>query len=328
MFITDLNLQKIASIENLLQAWKEFIRGKRGKPDVQEFSLCLMDNLFALHDDLVRGTYRHGSYRAFRIADPKPRQIHKAMVRDRLLHHAAHRVLYPLFDRMFIADSYSCRVGKGMHRAIRRFAEFGRKVSKNNTKTCWVLQCDIKKFFASIDHEILLGILSRHVADHGLLGLLREIISSFSSGVPGVGLPLGNLTSQLFANVYMNKLDQWMKYGMRLRHYVRYADDFVVLSIDRAGLERVLAQTAQFLGERLKLELHPQKIFIKTLASGVDFLGWVHFADHRVLRTATKRRMMKRITQSPTEAMRASYLGMLRHGNARMLKAVLSEARK
>src|SRR5580700_1385385 len=140
-------LDDIASVENILEAWTEFVVGKRNKADVQEFSLRLMDHIFLLHRDLASRTYRHGSYRAFNICDPKPRNIHKASVRDRLLHHAIYRKLYPFFDKTFIADSYSCRKYKGTHRAIRAFCTHATRASSNNTKTLWVLKCDIKKFF-------------------------------------------------------------------------------------------------------------------------------------------------------------------------------------
>src|SRR3990167_8064738 len=155
----------IISVENLLAAWKEFIQGKRNRKDVQEFELRLMDNILLLHQELKNKTYRHGEYYAFNISDPKPRNIHKATVRDRLLHHAIYRILYPYFDKKFIHDSYSCRVNKGTHKAMNRFRDFFHQVSKNNTRTCWVLKCDIKKFFANIDHEILKDILAKHMRD-------------------------------------------------------------------------------------------------------------------------------------------------------------------
>src|SRR3989338_3789561 len=155
-------LEEIICIENLLLAWTEFVNGKRNRKDVQEFQLHLMDNILSLHQDLKSRMYVHGRYQAFNISDSKPRNIHKATVRDRLLHHAIYRMLCPFFDRTFIADSYSCRVNKGTHRAMNRFRYFFRKVSKNNTRTCFVLKCDIKKFFANIDHQILKGILVKH----------------------------------------------------------------------------------------------------------------------------------------------------------------------
>ena len=151
--------EDIICLENLLEAWKEFLSGKRSRKDVQVFELNLMGNIISLHGDLVAKQYTHSAYMAFNISDPKPRNIHKAVVRDRLLHHAIYRILYPFFDRKFIADSYSCRVGKGTHRAMDRFKEFSYKASKNHSRTAWVLKCDIRKFFASINHAILIGIL-------------------------------------------------------------------------------------------------------------------------------------------------------------------------
>jgi len=169
----------IVGTENLFAAWREFRRGKRSKPDVQAFERCLEDEVFQLHEDLVTGRYRHGSYTRFHIFDPKHRVIHKALVRDRLVHHVVHRVLAPLFDRSFIFDSYSCRIGKGTHAAVRRLEVFARRVSRNATRVCWALQFDIKKFFDSVDHDILLRLLARKVRDARTLGLLEEIVRSF-----------------------------------------------------------------------------------------------------------------------------------------------------
>src|SRR3989338_9136715 len=225
------NFEKIISIENLILAWKEFLHGKRNRKDVQEFQLHFMDNLLFLHKDLKNKAYIHGRYHAFNISDPKPRSINKASVLDRLLHHAIYRILYSYFDSKFIHDSYSCRKEKGTHKAMNRFRDLFRKVSKNNTKTCWVLKCDIKKFFASIDHEILKDILAKHIGDKDILWLLSQVINSFSSNphmsdMWGRGLPLGNLTSQLLVNVYMNEFDQFMKRELKIKYYIRYADDF------------------------------------------------------------------------------------------------------
>jgi len=312
--MTSPNFKEIISVDNLLSAWKEFIVGKRQRRDVQEFQLHLMDNIFMLLGDLRGKLYKHRNYHAFNISDPKPRNIHKATVRDRLLHHAIYRVLYPYFDKTFIANSYSCRLNKGTHRAMNRFREFAYKVSKNNTKTCWILKCDIKKFFASIDHEILKEILASHIEDEDTVWLLNQVIDSFSPG-----LPLGNLTSQLLVNVYMNEFDQFIKHRLKVKYYIRYADDFVILHNDKNYLKLLLQYIVVYLREELKLDLHPKKISIRTLTSGVDFLGWVHFSDHRVLRTTTKRRMLKNLENNQKEQTIQSYLGMLAHGNAKKL---------
>ncbi len=334
----------ITSMENLLAAWQEFLRGKRKRKDVIEFSLHLTDNIFLLHQELAEKTYRHGPYHAFKISDPKPREIHKAGVRDRLLHHAIHRILYPYFDRKFIFDSYSCRDDKGTHRAINRFREYSRIVSQNHTRTAWILKCDIRKFFTSINHETLIRILKKYIADKNIIWLLENIIGSFmlppsekegrggfnkinppvspfsKGGGCGAGLPLGNLTSQIFANVYMNEFDQWVKRELKAEYYIRYADDFVFLSQERDYLELIMPVIGDFLENRLKLFLHPDKVFIKTMASGVDFLGWINFPRHRVLRTSTKRRMFKRLSKSYSDGSIISYLGLLRHGDAYKLK--------
>ncbi|MEX0649498.1 MAG: reverse transcriptase/maturase family protein [Candidatus Andersenbacteria bacterium] len=311
--------EDIISLENLLLAWGEFSKGKRGRKDVQELELRLMENLISLHEDLVQKVYQHSSYQAFNISDPKPRRIHKANVRDRVLHHAIYRKLYPFFDRTFIADSYSCRVGKGTHKALEQFQFFGRKVSRNNTRTCWVLKCDVKKFFASIDQYILSYILEMYIPQPDTLWLLRRIICSFNSTETGKGLPLGNLTSQLLVNVYMNEFDQYVKHTLKAAHYIRYADDFVLLSEDKDWLTEQIPLISSFLCDVLSLSLHPDKVYIKTLASGVDFLGWIHFPHHRVLRTATARRMKRRVQESSAPATIQSYRGLLQHGNAHRL---------
>jgi retron-type reverse transcriptase len=310
-----------------------------------------MDHLFVLHEDLKQKRYEHGGYQAFKISDPKPRDIHKASVRDRLVHHAIYRILYPFFDTLFIADSYSCRKEKGTHKALNRFRIFGSKASKNHTKTAWVLKCDVRKFFASIDQEVLIRILHERIPDQEILWLLEKVIRSFHSDVISVlqsadkhpagiqnswipgrarddktndllirrGLPLGNLTSQLLVNIYMNEFDQFMKHRLKAKYYIRYADDFVIFSRDKVWLECVLIEIDRFLDEQLHLKLHPDKVSIQAAASGVNFLGWVHFPDHRVLRGATKRRMFRKVCEKNA----ASYIGLLSHGNGYGLKRML-----
>lgn len=314
---------EIISVDNLLLAWEEFVKGKRDKKDVQQFGFNLMDNIFALHYDLASFNYRHGGYKAFKVFDPKPRDIHKASVRDRLVHHAVYRILYPFFDRTFTTDSYSCRNKKGTHKAVRKLRRFFYKVSQNNTKTCYVLKMDIRKFFANIDHEILLNILAEYISDKDCLWLLENIIGSFPSkdsnskirplGSTGsIGLPLGNLTSQLLVNIYMNQFDQFVKHRLKEKYYIRYADDFVVLSRDYRHLTDIVSLIKVYLKKSLKIEIHPDKISIQTVASGIDFLGYVSFTDHQVLRTKTKKRMFERVCEENLP----SYLGLLKHCNS------------
>ncbi len=311
----------IISIENLLASWKEFLKDKRKRKDVDGFSVHFLDNIYSLHNDLKNKTYAHGGYQAFKINDPKPRDIHKASVRDRLLHHAIYRILYPYFDPKFIFDSYSCRRIKGTHRAINRFREYARKVSKNDTKTIWVLKCDIRKFFANIDHIILENILDKYIRDTETVGLLKKVIGSFhTTGKSGVGLPLGNLTSQLLVNIYMNAFDHFMKRDLKIKYYIRYADDFVIVHENKEYLKNILPKISNFLEAKLRLSLHPDKVFIKTFSSGVDFLGWVHFPHHRIPRTSTKKRMFRNLNGNSKKESLISYTGLLSHGNTYELR--------
>jgi len=232
-----------------------------------------------------------------------------------------YRMLYPFFDRTFVSESFSCRNNKGTHKAINQFRSFANKVSLNHTRTCWVLKCDIKQFFASIDHHILIRTLNEYITDQGIQWFLKTIIESFETeNRQNVGLPLGNLTSQLFSNVFMNRFDQFVKHILKIKHDIRYADDFVFLSTDRQSLESLIPAVRLFLLFDLHLTLHPTKISLSTIVSGVDFLGWMHFSDHRVLRAVTKRRMLKRIKEHPTRETVESYLGLMGHGNTVALK--------
>ncbi len=296
--------------------WEKFLRGKKRKKDVVQFQAELAKNIVNLYLDLKNKTYVHGSYSVFNISDPKSRIIHKATVRDRVLHHLIYKELYWYFHDRFIHDSYSCRVGKGTHRAMNRFRSFARKASKNHTKTCFVLKCDIKKFFANIDHDILMKILGRYITDTNIIWLVNQVVSSFNTTVPRIGLPLGNLTSQLLANVYMHEFDMYIKQELRIKYYIRYADDFVIMSQGKDWLKSILPKIKEFLFNNLRLQLHPDKISIETLASGIDFLGWVHFPEYRTLRTNTKRRMLERIKKvSGKRETIVSYLGLMSHGN-------------
>lgn len=306
----------IISLENLLISWQEFLRGKRKRKDVAKFSIKFMDNILKLHAELVSKEYRHGSYYAFKVNDPKPRDIHKAKVKDRIVHHAIYRVLSPYFDTKFVYDSYSCRIDKGTHRAINRFRNLAWKVSKNDSKTVWILKCDIRKFFANIDHQVLKNILKKYLGDNNITWLLGNVIDSFHTGENlGIGLPLGNVTSQIFINIYMNELDQFIKRELKVRYFVRYADDFVILHRDKRYLVKLIPKISEYLEKELKLSLHRDKVFVKTLSSGIDFLGWVHFPKYRILRTSTKRRMFRKLNKNQAEQSLDSYLGLLNHGN-------------
>jgi len=223
---------EIIKIENLLVVWDRFLRGKRHKKDVIVFQAKLSENLADLHYSLANYSYTHGTYSAFNVSDPKPRNIHKATVRNRVLHHLIYKELYPYFEARFVYDSYSCRVNKGVHRALDRFNYFAGKVSKNYSRTCYVLKGDVKKFFASIDHGVLIKILKRHIEDQNLLWLINQVVSSFYADQSRVGLPLGNLTSQLLVNIYMHEFDMFVKQELKAKYYIRSAD---TKNIKRSG---------------------------------------------------------------------------------------------
>ncbi|MBU4274514.1 reverse transcriptase/maturase family protein [Patescibacteria group bacterium] len=327
--------KEIISLDNLFLAWDEFKKGKRKKKDVQEFEYNLENNIFELHHELKIKIYSHSDYTSFNICDPKPRKIHKACVGDRVLHHAIFRILYPIFDKSFIFDSYSCRNAKGTHKAVSRLQMFARKTSKNRTKTCFILKCDIKKFFNSIDQDILTFLIKKKIKDTNAVWLIEKIIKSFST-LSDKGLPLGNITSQLFANIYLNELDYFIKQNLRIKHYIRYCDDFVILTSDREHLESIISVISEFLKEKLKLSLHKGKVIIKKHHQGIDFLGYVDLPYHRILRTKTKKRMLEKIKLKSLDFDKGkiskdlfnqtlqSYFGVLKHCNGHELKQKIS----
>lgn len=317
--------QQIISLEHLLQSWHEFKKDKRNKKDVQIFERNLEDNLFVLYEQLKNKTYQHKAYTAFNIYDPKFRHIHKATVLDRVVHHAVVSVIEPLFDKTFIYDSYSCRVNKGTHKAVKRVFTFIRKVSKNYTGSCYALKLDVKKFFASVDQDILLGLIRQKIGDEDLLWLIQNILSSFSNGT---GIPIGNLTSQIFANVYLNELDQFVKHILKIKYYLRYCDDFMILSTNREELTNLVPKIEEFLKLKLKLSLHENKIIIRKYTQGIDFLGYIALPHIILPRTRTRRRIFKKlkikmaeleegsITEESFNQTLASYFGFLKHANS------------
>jgi RNA-directed DNA polymerase len=316
------------SLENLVASWYEFRQGKSKRPDVLIFEFNLEDSIFQLHEELKSSSYKPQKYHQFRINDPKPRVISKAAVRDRLVHHAIYRKLYPLFDAAFIFNSYSCRTGKGTHKAFKRLQSFTRTCSQNYIKPCFALKCDIHKFFDTIDHGVLMGLLEKRIKDKGTLDLLRLIVSSFEVQ-PGKGMPIGNLTSQLFANVYMDPLDKFVKHKLKAKYYLRYADDFLILANTGSELMGYFVEINRFLKEELKLAIHPNKISLRKFAWGVDFVGYVARPHHSLPRRKTTKRMVKKMERvkerEKVEATLNSYLGFLSHANARQVEDSLRE---
>jgi len=326
---------EIASLPNLFLAWEEFRVGKKNKKDVLEFEWHLEENIVKLYRDLRYHRYKHDVYTSFYITDPKRRKIHKATVRDRILHHAVFRIVNPVFEPTFIASSFSCRIGKGNHRGVYFLEKLIRSESRNFTKPAYILKCDVRKFFDSINHKILLSVILKKIKDEVLTGLFKEIIGSFDSEsicagtqierererereiscrrqeslFSRKGIPIGNLTSQLFANIYMNEFDQFVKHELKVKKYVRYTDDFVIVSSSLKYLNDLLPKIQTFLNNELKLELHPSKISIRKAKQGVDFLGYVILPWHTLLRTRTKKRMIRRVNSVNL----SSYMGLLRH---------------
>ena len=319
---------EVSSVSNLFVAWNEFKKGKRKKVDVAQFELHLEENIFRLHDELCSKTYRHDPYEDFYVCDPKRRHIHKASVKDRVMHQALFRVLYSIFDKHFIHDSYSSRDNKGTHKGVIRLRDSVRKVSGNWKKKTWTLKCDVRKFFDSIDHSILRELITQKVTCEDTIWLIDSIFTSFHKE-KGKGVPLGNVTSQLFANIYLDELDQYVKHTLRAKHYFRYSDDFVIVHHDKDFLENCVVLIKQFLEERLLLELHPQKVEIRKVSQGIDFLGYVILPHAVVLRTKTKRRIRRKMKEGIIayrkeklslkvfRSMVSSYLGVFSHSRAR-----------
>jgi len=321
----------IISPESLFSAWDVFKKGKQSKLDVQRFEWNLEENIFKLHRDLKDKIYKHGDYQGFYISDPKQRHIHKAIVRDRVLHHAVFSVLNPIFEPTFISNSFSCRIGKGTHKGIDILDKALKQISSNNFKPCFALKCDIKKFFETIDHKILLNIIRKRIKDANALWLLEEIIESFISRYSILferkGLPIGNLTSQLFANIYLNEFDQFVKHKLRIKNYIRYTDDFIIVADNKRHLGSLIAPLRSFLSGKLALELHPKKVTIRKFHQGIDFLGYIVLPRHRLLRTKTRQRIFRKlkkrveeykmgvISKQTLEQSLQSYLGVLSHAN-------------
>lgn len=308
----------VISVEALFAAWAKFCKGKRSRLDILQYERHVEENIFELHHKLVTGQYQHGAYEPFIICDPKQRLIHKATVGDRLIHQAIVSAIEPSFERQFIYDSYSCRKGKGTHAGVARLQRFLRSASHNNSQTVYALKCDVKQFFASMNHDILRSLIKVYVQDVQVLGLLDAVIDSLSTA-PGKGIPLGNITSQLFANIYLHELDWYVKQTLKVPHYLRYCDDFIIVSRDRDYLLNLIPQLTLFLKDKLLLQLHPDKIDLRSWNQGIDFLGYVVKPTATLLRHKTKKRMLRKVDQANA----TSYLGVCAHADTYELSQLL-----
>ena len=285
---------KLCSTENIALAFKKSQKRKSRKPYVIEFKNNLNKNLESLRLRLLSETYKPRPLRTFVIREPKTRKIRKSYFEDRIVHHAICNILEPIFEKRFIYDSFANRKGKGSLNAIKRFDKFKQKVSKNNTRDCYVFKADIKHYFDEVYHNTLINILRKKVNDERLISLISKVLKNHSDTV---GMPLGNMTSQFFANVYLNELDQFIKHKLKVKYYIRYVDDFVILHDNKAILKSYKESIDVFLKDNLQLELHPTKSKISLLKKGIQFLGFRNFPYHRLLRKANILNMKRRIAQ-------------------------------
>ncbi|HAD07506.1 MAG TPA: RNA-dependent DNA polymerase [Anaerolineaceae bacterium] len=281
---------QITAFENLYTAYKRAARGKRRKQAVAEFEMNLEENLFELQEQLINQTYTPSPYRNFHIFDPKPRLISAAPFRDRVVHHALCQVLEPIYEPRFIYDTYACRRGKGTHAAIRRAQQYARQFP-------YVLQCDLREFFPSIDHAVLTSRFTRLLRDQRVLWLIEQILKGGAgihqehhepfyfpgddllSAVRPRGLPIGNLTSQFWANVYLDPLDQFVKRELKCAGYVRYVDDFLLFAQDKSRLHEYRRAVIHFLVS-LRQCLHEERAVVFPTRTGIPFLGWRIYPDH------------------------------------------------
>lgn len=281
--------EKIVSWDNLWTAYKDASMMKGERPNVLRFRYRVGNRLAKLRREIIAGTYVHGPYKEFVVTDSKKRCIQAGPFPDRVVHHAVHNIIEPIFERHFIRDSYACRKGKGVHRAFVRLEKFVDRLRGATGKGVYCLKCDVAKYFASVDHEVLMRLLSRRIKDGRTMRLLRAIVESLPAGIP-----IGNLTSQLFANIYLNEMDHFAKETLGCKYYVRYMDDFLILDTDKGKLVRLRERVRIFLRNNLRVQLHPRKAEIIYVPAGLDFLGYRLDEGRRKLRSSTVRRYMKR----------------------------------
>ena len=284
---------KICSIQNLELAFKKAKKGKSSLFYIKDFLKNKDLELQRLKSELESKEYLPRHLEKFIIRDPKTRVIHSSHFRDRIVHHALVNLIEPIFEKTFIYDSYANRKGKGTLKAIKRFDEFKRIISQNGRtpKSAkeesmvlgYIFKADIKHYFDSVNHQILLKIIKRKINDKNTLFLIEKILNNFNTKIKEKGMPLGNLTSQFFANVYLNELDYFIKHKLKAKYYIRYVDDFVILHSNKELLEEYKTKIGYYL-KNLDLELHPEKSKIFPLHKGVSFLGYRIFYYHKLLR--------------------------------------------
>ncbi len=324
--------EKFISFDNILNAYNKAKKGKTYQGYATEFNYNLSSNILKVRSQLLREFYQFDKYKTFYVYDPKQRLIKAPSFRDRIVHHSLCNIIEPIFDRKFICDSYACRKGKGTHKAIRRLQRFLRgfprhldggfsrekplsrqgrsfKTEFPRESKIYALQTDISKYFPSVNHQILFQIIQKKIADPKILNFIKKLLATSSTGneydhlfSPDShfrtkhprGIPLGNLTSQLFANIYLNEADQFIKHQLKVKYYIRYMDDSVILSKDKKYLHQVKEEIVKFFYDQLYLTAHPKKIRIFPADKGIDFLGYVVFKDHILLRSSNVRKFRKK----------------------------------
>ena len=296
---------ELTSFENIFLAYKKARKHKSTRNYVIEFEKDLLNNILKLKHELETCTYTPEPLKTFILRDPKTRKISKSEFRDRIVHHALFNVLEPIYEKRFIYDSCANRKNKGNLFAIRRFYKFLRKVTKNGTLTInkynnnsiisYCLKADIKHYFETVDQQILLKIIKRKVKDEKVIWLTEQILINFNTKIKGKGMPLGNLTSQFFANIYLNELDYFIKHNLRIKYYIRYVDDFVILHESYDQLLKWKGYISGFLIDNLKIELHKDKSRIIPLSRGIDFIGFRNFYYYKLLRNRNVRKMKNKI---------------------------------
>jgi len=287
---------KVYDFTNLVLAWKKARKHKTKKDYVVEFEKSLCFNLIRLHCELKNQTYSPQPLKTFILRDPKTRKISKAHFRDKIVHHAICNVINPIFEKSFIYDSCANQIGKGNLFALNRFDLFKRRVTNNLKSKAFCLKADIKHYFQEVSHEILRNIIRRKIKDKNLINLITLILNNGQNKI-GFGMPLGNLTSQFLANVYLNELDYFIKHKLKVKYYVRYVDDFVILSKSEEQLLKWKESIANFLKEKLGLGLHPDKSKIILLSRGIDFVGFRDFYYFKLLRRRNIKKMFGKIEQ-------------------------------
>jgi RNA-directed DNA polymerase len=305
---------QICSIENLQLADAIARKGKATQYGVRTHDKKREANIELLRRMLVEKTYRTSAYETFIIHEPKEREVFcLPYFPDRIAHHAIMNIIEPVFTSGFTADTYSCIKGKGIHGASYAL----RKALKNVTATTYCLKLDVTKFYPSIDHEILKNLLRRKFKDNDLLDLLDETIDSAD------GVPIGNYLSQYFANFYLSPFDHWLKEQKKVKYYFRYADDLVFLSGSKEYLHQLLSDIRMYLADNLKLSIKPNYQVFPIESRGIDFVGYVHFHTHVLLRKSIKKNFARMIANRYNAASIASYNGWLKHCNSQTLKTKL-----